>query len=160
MISLSLFCVGMVAAGFFFAARQHFATMEFGLKNSELRKQAENLEAERRRLILAKEVSLSPGEIKVTASKLGFREQLVAPPSSTEIKVEQASQPAVPAAEFTSLRSATVPRAQATKGNEEKKLVKTIVQQATAKPSSGSERPRIAAPEAVAVAQPKLSKLR
>ncbi|MGH9948267.1 MAG: hypothetical protein ACRD6X_13870, partial [Pyrinomonadaceae bacterium] len=56
---LTIICACILAAGFFFAARQHFTTMEFGLKNSKLRKQIEDLESERRRLILAKEISLS-----------------------------------------------------------------------------------------------------
>lgn len=67
-------CGCVLAAGFFFAARLHFTSMDFGIKNSELRKQLEDLEAENRRLLLAREVSLAPSEIKKVAKNLGFRE--------------------------------------------------------------------------------------
>ncbi len=67
-------CGCVLAAGFFFAARQHFTSIEFGIKNSKLRKQLEELETENRRLVLVKEVSLSPGEIKKAARNLGFHE--------------------------------------------------------------------------------------
>lgn len=60
--------------GFFFAARSHFASIDFGIKNSKLRKQIEELESDKRRLILSKEIALSPGEIKKAAKKLGLTE--------------------------------------------------------------------------------------
>lgn len=65
-------CGCVLAAGFFLAARQHFTSMEFGMKNSQLRKQLEDLESEKRRLLLAREISLSPAEITRTARSLGF----------------------------------------------------------------------------------------
>jgi hypothetical protein len=64
-------CVGVLACGFFFAARQHFSSMDFGMKNSRLRKQIDDLESEKRRLLLAREISLSPNEIKKAAAKVG-----------------------------------------------------------------------------------------
>jgi len=71
---LTVICACVLAAGFFLAARQHFNTMDFGMKNSRLRKQVENLQAEKRRLTLAREVSLSPAEIRKAVKALGFRE--------------------------------------------------------------------------------------
>ena len=71
---LTLGCGTILVVGFFLAARQHFSSIDFGIKNSRLRKQIENLEADKRRFILAKEIALSPGEIKKAAQKLGFRE--------------------------------------------------------------------------------------
>ena len=62
-------CVTVLACGFFFAARQHFSSMDFGMKNSRLRKQIDDLESEKRRLLLAREVSLSPAELKKAALK-------------------------------------------------------------------------------------------
>lgn len=62
-------CVAVLACGFFFAARQHFSSMDFGMKNSRLRKQIDDLESEKRRLMLAREVSLSPAELKKAAVK-------------------------------------------------------------------------------------------
>ena len=76
--SLVLVCCLTLASGFFFAARQHFSSMDYGMKNSRLRKQVDELEAEKRRLILAREVSLSPGEIKKAAKKAGMMEPVTA----------------------------------------------------------------------------------
>ena len=70
--SLILVCGLLVVAGFFFAGRQHFSSMDYGMKNSRLRKQIDDLEAEKRRLLLAREISLSPMEIKKAAKKVGF----------------------------------------------------------------------------------------
>ena len=70
--TLMFVCGLLLVSGFFFAARQHFASMDYGMKNSSLRKQVEELEAEKRRLLLAREVSLSPGEIKKAARKTGL----------------------------------------------------------------------------------------
>lgn len=71
---LTLACGLILVVGFFFAARQHFSSIDISIKNSRLRKQIEELEAGKRRLILAKEIALSPAEIKKAAQKIGFRE--------------------------------------------------------------------------------------
>lgn len=65
-------CIGMLAVGFFFAARQHFHSMDYGMRNSRLRKQVDQLEAEKRRLILARESSLAASEIKKAAKRAGL----------------------------------------------------------------------------------------
>jgi hypothetical protein len=67
-------CACVLAAGFFFAARQHFSAMDLGIKNSNLRRQLEDLVAEKRRLMLDREVAMAPAAIKRTARSLGFRE--------------------------------------------------------------------------------------
>jgi hypothetical protein len=66
---VALACLTVLGCGFFFAARQHFSSMDFGMKNSRLRKQIDDLESEKRRLMLAREVSLSPAELKKAAVK-------------------------------------------------------------------------------------------
>ena len=71
---LTLICGLFLVIGFFGAASQHFSSIDFGIKNSKLRKQVDELEAERRRMLLTKEVVLSPGEIKKAAKKIGFTE--------------------------------------------------------------------------------------
>ena len=71
---LTLACGLMLVVGFFFAARSHFASIDFGIKNSRLRKQIEELESDKRRLILSKEIALSPAEIKKAAKKIGLTE--------------------------------------------------------------------------------------
>jgi hypothetical protein len=69
---LTLFCGLFLVVGFFFAARQHFSSIDYSIKNSRLRKQIDELEAEKRRLILEKEIALSPAEIKKAAKKIGL----------------------------------------------------------------------------------------
>jgi hypothetical protein len=65
-------CCAALVAGFFFAARQHFSSMEYGLQNSRLRRQLDELQAEKRRLLLNREVSLSPNELKKAIHRVGF----------------------------------------------------------------------------------------
>jgi len=72
--ALMFVCALLLVTGFFFAGRQHFASMDFGMKNSRLRNHIDDLEAEKRRLLLAREVSLSPAEIKRVAKKSGLVE--------------------------------------------------------------------------------------
>lgn len=71
---LTLACGLLLVAGFFYAARSHFSSMDYAMKNAELRKQVEDLKSETRRLKLAREISLSPSEIKKAAKKLGLTE--------------------------------------------------------------------------------------
>lgn len=71
---LTLVCGLFLVIGFFGAARQHFSSIDLGIQNSKLRKQIEELESEQRRLLLSKEIVMSPSEIKKTAKKLGFTE--------------------------------------------------------------------------------------
>lgn len=65
-------CMLLFVAGLFFAGRQHFSSMDYGMKNSRLRKQVDELESEKRRLLLAREVSMSPAEIKKAAKRVGL----------------------------------------------------------------------------------------
>lgn len=69
-----LSCVALLGAGFFLAAQQHFSSMDYGMKNSRLRKQLDQLESEKRRLIVSREISLSPSEIKKALKKAGMTE--------------------------------------------------------------------------------------
>lgn len=62
-----------LAAGLFFAASQHFSSMELGIKNAKLRSQLADLENEKRRLELSREIALTPSELKKNAKTLGFR---------------------------------------------------------------------------------------
>ena len=69
---MTILCVLFLVVGFFFAARQHFSAIDYGIKNSRLRKQIDELETEKRQLMLAKEIALSPAEIKKAAKKMGL----------------------------------------------------------------------------------------
>ena len=92
---LTLACGLMLVVGFFFAARSHFASIDFGIKNSKLRKQIDELEADKRRLILSKEIALSPAEIKKAAKKIGLTEmtasniEVYRPPVKEKSKTEK-----------------------------------------------------------------------
>ena len=133
-----------MATGLFYAARQHFSTIDLGLKNSKLRKQIDDLESERRRLVLAKEVSLSPSELTRNAHSLGFREALREPPVATIVeKKESLSEPQQEPVQQVSVREPKSPDLAVTKSVPVKKLVKPIVDQAPAKQSSPNERPRV-----------------
>lgn len=83
--SLMIVCGLLMVAGFFFAGRQHFSSMDYGMKNSRLRRQIDDLQAEKRRLLLAREISLSPGEIKKAAKKVGFSDSVEAQPEIAQI---------------------------------------------------------------------------
>lgn len=71
---LTLVCGLLLVTGFFWAARQHFSAMDFGIKNAKLRQQKESLASEQRRLSLSREISLSPSEIKKVAKKIGLQD--------------------------------------------------------------------------------------
>jgi hypothetical protein len=71
---LALACGVILVGGFFYAARTHFSAVDFGMKNAKLRRQKEDLEAEQQRFKLAREIALSPAEVKKAARKLGFQD--------------------------------------------------------------------------------------
>ena len=91
-------CGLTMLTGFFFAARQHFASMDYGMKNSRLRKQIDELEAEKRRLLLAREVSLSPSEIKKAARRTGLTQTQSPPEAELAQVINTTKDKAVPAA--------------------------------------------------------------
>jgi hypothetical protein len=72
---LTLVCGLVLVAGFFWAARLHFSSIEYGIKNAKLRRQVEELKTEKRLSILRREMALS-GVSKV-ARKIGFRKRTV-----------------------------------------------------------------------------------
>ena len=62
----------VIVAGLFVAGRQHFSSMDFSIRNSRLRKQVDDLQSEKRRLLLAREVAQSPTEIIKAAKRVGL----------------------------------------------------------------------------------------
>lgn len=91
-------CGCIIAAGFLLAARQHFVSMDLGMKNSKLRKQLEDLESENRRLMLAREVAISPIEITRTARNFGFVEITESPMAIPVVATQQSQKPDGPIA--------------------------------------------------------------
>lgn len=77
-------CGLVLLSGFFLAGRQHFSSMDYGMKNSRLRKQVSELEAEKRRLLLTREVALSPSEIKKSVKRAGMLES-----TASEVQLAQ-----------------------------------------------------------------------
>ncbi len=98
-------CSLIVVSGSFFAARQHFSSWDYSIRNSRLRKQIDDLETEKRRLLLAREVALSPNEIKRVAKKMNIDQ-----PELAVVQVPKTTAPVkdrvVAAASLTSAKSA------------------------------------------------------
>ena len=70
--AIATICCGVLVAGFFFAARQHFSSMEYGLQNSRLRHHLDELQSEKRRLLVTREISMTPDELRKAAKRIGF----------------------------------------------------------------------------------------
>ena len=131
---LVVLCAGIVAAGFFFAARQHFNAMEYGIKNSKLREQLRSLENEKRRLQLAREVAISPLSIRKAARGLGLQESTPADAVLASAKPSAEKPEAVKAREVKD--PATGAAASAT-------VVRTVMSEPSQTKQSGETRSRV-----------------
>ena len=132
---LVIVCACVVAAGFFFAARQHFTSMDFGIKNSKLREQRQNLEAEKRRLLLAREVALSPLAIRKAANSVGLRQ------SAEVAAVQVSNKESVVKAEA---GTSTLTKISAAKTSDANGVVKTVMSVPVSTKPAGEVRSRIA----------------
>jgi cell division protein FtsL len=63
----------LLAGGFVFAARQHFAAVRYGYESETLRIEREKLLDEQQRLILEKERASSPAHLEAAARQLGLK---------------------------------------------------------------------------------------
>jgi hypothetical protein len=72
---LMLLFGGILVVGFFFAARQHFSAISLGMKNSELRKQRDELQTEERRLKVSREMAFSHTELEKAARNIGLEKK-------------------------------------------------------------------------------------
>jgi len=70
---LALFCGLLLATGFFWAARQHFGAMDYGMKNAKLRRDIKFLKEEEGRLMEEKEEALNPAVIRQRGEKRGLK---------------------------------------------------------------------------------------
>ena len=69
-----LFFFGLVlACGFVFAARQHFAALDYGYKSEGLRREREKLLAEKQQLMLQREQAFAPARLAIQARELGLK---------------------------------------------------------------------------------------
>jgi hypothetical protein len=70
---LLLFCGLALTCGFLFAAKQHFAAIQYGYKSQDLRREHERLVHEQRRLMLMKEEATSPVRLEPAARRIGLQ---------------------------------------------------------------------------------------
>lgn len=72
-LSLLLFCGFVLAGGFVFAAKQHFAAVQLGYQSESLRNERKKLIEENQRLALEKETISSPLRLEPAARQLGLQ---------------------------------------------------------------------------------------
>jgi len=63
----------LLAGGFVFAARQHFAAVDYGYKSEGLRRERERLLEEKQHLLLKKEQAFAPARLATQARELGLK---------------------------------------------------------------------------------------
>ena len=72
-LAMLLFCGVGLTGGFLFAAKQHFAAIQYGYKTEELRREQGRLLREEQLLLLEREQASSPGRLEPAARALGLR---------------------------------------------------------------------------------------
>jgi cell division protein FtsL len=72
-LALLLFCGLVLSGGFVFAAKQHFAAVQYGYKNEELRSERRKLLQQQQLLSLEKEKVSSPARLEPAARELGLK---------------------------------------------------------------------------------------
>ena len=70
---LSVVCGLILACGFFYAAKQHFSTIESSMKSSDMRKAKDKLMAEQRKLKVKRDEVSSEAYIEKAGMKIGLR---------------------------------------------------------------------------------------
>ncbi len=68
-----LICGLVIAGGFLYAGRLHFAALSYGYETENLRKVREQLAEEQRRFLLEREAALSPARLERAARQLGLQ---------------------------------------------------------------------------------------
>ncbi|MEZ5308721.1 MAG: hypothetical protein R2684_16370 [Pyrinomonadaceae bacterium] len=87
---LTAVCGLILMAGFFAAAKIHFSTVDYAMKNAELRSKLTKLKDEKRRLVLSKERASSPAQIAKLAGDRGFVRHVFGPQQTeSEVVVPQ-----------------------------------------------------------------------
>ena len=72
-LALLLFCGLVLAGGFVFAAKQHFAAVQYGYEHESLRNERKKLIEENQRLALEKERVTAPDKLEPAARRLGLK---------------------------------------------------------------------------------------
>jgi hypothetical protein len=95
-LALLLFSGLVLAGGFVFAAKQHFAAVQYGYQSEVLRLEREKLLEEKQHLLLKKEQALAPARLAIQARKLGLK-PLLASQMGTQKASSRSPLPLVPA---------------------------------------------------------------
>jgi Na+-transporting NADH:ubiquinone oxidoreductase subunit NqrC len=69
---LSITCAVILATGFFYAAKQHFASVDYSMRNSDMRKAKEKLEAQHIKLNVERERAAAPATVEKAGLKMGL----------------------------------------------------------------------------------------
>lgn len=81
-----LLCCGLIlAGGFVFAARQHFAAVQYGYQSEELRRERDRLLQEQQHLMLQKEQAFAPARLEFEARELGLK-----PVAASQLEAQRA----------------------------------------------------------------------
>jgi cell division protein FtsL len=72
-LALLLFCGVVLAGGFVFAAKQHFAAVQYGYESENLRRERQALLEDQQRLFLEREKASAPSRLAPAARRLGLR---------------------------------------------------------------------------------------
>ncbi len=72
-LALLLLCGLILAGGFVFAARQHFAAISYGYQTEALRREQAQLLEEQRRLLLEREELVAPARLESAARDIGLQ---------------------------------------------------------------------------------------
>ena len=72
-LGLLLFCGLVLAGGFVFAAKQHFAAVQYGYQNESLRSERKRLQEDNDRLLLEKERAMALDKLEPAARRLGLK---------------------------------------------------------------------------------------
>lgn len=70
---LLIVCGLTLGAGFLYAARQHFAAVDYGYRSEDLKRERARLLEEQNRLLLAREEISSPAKLEQAARSLGMQ---------------------------------------------------------------------------------------
>ena len=95
-LALLLFSGLVLAGGFVFAAKQHFAAVQYGYQSEGLRREREKLLEEKQHLLLKKEQAFAPARLAIQARKLGLK-PLMASQVGTQKASSRSPLPLVPA---------------------------------------------------------------
>jgi hypothetical protein len=95
-LALLLFSGLVLAGGFVFAAKQHFAAVQYGYQSEVLRREREKLLEEKQHLLLKKEQAFAPARLAIQARKLGLK-PLLASQVGTQKASSRSPLPFVPA---------------------------------------------------------------